>query len=705
MSTWNLRPEMSVDEYHPFIEAVLPRVKGFSYIWFNLQARKRRHYKKHEKRMTPMEERVVKEELMNDKPELKQKWASRLLAKLRKDIRPECRENFVLSVTGKKPPMCILSNPDQKGKMRRIDCLRQADKVWRLDLVMVVLFKAIPLESTDGERLVKSPNCTNHTLCVQPHHMGISVRELDMYLANFIMQSPERSLSESDTLSVGSGSDPDLQMSVLNGQENHHMFSSTGVFTALELRRITQVPILMGGGDTGLGSALNLSELPSPTYYANSYANNVHPGLVGSQTMGGLRRNIPLSLTHGNKRIKRNSTTMSSADDEVDSIGEEGDNMGGYYGRSPANSLSSHSSGWHSDMDAGASPGIHSPNMNKPKAGLPNAQSPTGSRPGGIKIERDGSMSACTLPDGSPQNVDPVCTSYLLPVGQPNLSYANMAPSPGPPSAGYYQNQLRVHSAPNQESAQLSDYVQLVSHQETQNHPVHVKTGAAVGNANSPTKIAGFIPTAMLPPPPPPPVARPVALTTSIGQMGTLSGVSNGASSNGNMSTSTTPLNLPSTSIFTSCPTTPPVSRSIMTSPFTVLGRPDNSYVHSQQQMLSYQNISPVNISPTSLSLLTSPVATPRSTPRSTPIPRWNAPLVSIDESSDYSLMSIAAQEAFLQFVAEADLSGRMIFSKAQSMMAAGVSEDVLLNQEARFVPVMNSEPMDTGQNNVPSSK
>ncbi|XP_041476079.1 nuclear factor 1 A-type-like isoform X4 [Lytechinus variegatus] len=682
MSTWNLRPEMSVDEYHPFIEAVLPRVKGFSYIWFNLQARKRRHYKKHEKRMTPMEERVVKEELMNDKPELKQKWASRLLAKLRKDIRPECRENFVLSVTGKKPPMCILSNPDQKGKMRRIDCLRQADKVWRLDLVMVVLFKAIPLESTDGERLVKSPNCTNHALCVQPHHMGVSVRELDMYLANFIMQSPERSLSESDTLSVGSGSDPDLQMSVLNGQENHHMFSSSGVFTALELRRITQVPILMGGGDTGLGSALNLSELPSPTYYANSYANNVHPGLGAGQNMGGLRRNIPLSLTHGNKRIKRNSTTMSSADDEVDSIGEEGDNMGGFYGRSPANSLSSHSSGWHSDMDAGASPGIHSPNMSKPKAGLPNAQSPTGSRPGGIKIERDGSMSACTLPDGSPQNVDPVCTSYLLPVGQPNLSYANMAPSPGPPSSGYYQNQLRVHSAANQESAQLSDYVQLVSHQDTtQNHPVHVKTGAAVGNANSPTKIAGFIPTAMLPPPPPPPVARPVALTTSIGQMGTLSGVSNGASStaNGNMSTSTTPLNLPSTSILTSCPTTPPVSRSIMTSPFTVLGRPDNSFVHSQQQMLSYPNISPVNISPTSLSLLTSPVATPRSTPRSTPIPRWNAPLISIDESSDYSLMS--------------------------SMMPGGVSEDSLLNQEARFVPVMNSEPMDTGQNNVPSSK
>ncbi|XP_020906149.1 uncharacterized protein LOC110244286 isoform X2 [Exaiptasia diaphana] len=338
------------DEIHSFIESLLPHVKSFAYTWFNLQARKRKHYKKHEVRMTPAEEKRCKEELDAEAPEIKTKWASRLLGKLRKDINDECREEFVTAIAGAKPGSscrCVISKHDQKGKMRRIDCLRQADKVWRLDLVMVILFRGIPLESTDGERLGKSEHCHHPGLCVLPNHITVTVRELDLYLTNFMCTRDHK--EDSDTQNSAPNSPADQQARIQRLSRDNNLVLS-GVFTVTELYRCSKTPIRYGSNQ---GLVLGFD---SPPYVPETNLEQRFPQALNIQS-----RTDPHELRY---RKKRTLSSISSVDEDI--IDDD-------YVHSPSG-FSPQNSGWPGDIDAGMvqSPVIPFPVKIKPE------QNPTG---------------------------------------------------------------------------------------------------------------------------------------------------------------------------------------------------------------------------------------------------------------------------------------------------------------------------------------
>lgn len=620
------------DEIHSFIEALLPHVKAFAYTWFNLQARKRKHYKKHEVRMTPDEERRCKEELDAEAPEVKQKWASRLLAKLRKDIRQECREDFVMSVVGNKPGSscrCVISNPDQKGKMRRIDCLRQADKVWRLDLVMVILFRGIPLESTDGERLGKSQHCQNHTLCVLPNHITVTVRELDLFLANFMCNREHKQDSNSPVRSSG---DPDSHQ--IGTEQN---LVSSGVFTVAELYTYARTPIKC----VSSSHSLMLSDLESPPY--------------GD---GGLEQRFPNAVSIHPRpdaydlRYRKRSRTISSVSSVDEDCDDDDRDSTGLYVQSPA-SFSSQGSNWQND-DSGSSV-IHSPMVPYP-AKIKPEQNCTGYSP---MENHHSAITCCNV--NEPQS--PAVTSYSGQTQQLHLrqmrdcnmndtSYIMQLASapkghvqascglvPQLPQQGFTfrlpmpnAHIPSVGSAPCRTGAP-SDFIQLLERPRSSSAPNgrHIVPGTS----------------AVIPPP----------LTRSPSSNSIIQ--STGSSSYNAAEPRHSPVHQQQQSPVSTSPSkTSPPSGITLNTTVQIIQSPTNnpnggasSYSNHNQQVFSYPNLPPGCLSAVSPSLPMSLFTSPGNTPRGSIPPRWPtaiqvAPIsssgnvASEEESTDYQMVS-----------------------------------------------------------------
>ncbi|XP_026472637.1 nuclear factor 1 A-type isoform X2 [Ctenocephalides felis] len=616
--------------------------------------------------MSLEEERHCKDELQNEKAEVKQKWASRLLGKLRKDITQECREDFVLSITGKRPAMCVLSNPDQKGKMRRIDCLRQADKVWRLDLVMVILFKAIPLESTDGERLEKNSDCSQPGLCVNPYHINVSVRELDLYLANFINSHDTLSGSCYNSKKEEERKHKAYAHNPYNGVICNDIILATGVFSSRELWKLSKASILQdtsgemqsiklehgGGGAGGGGSGV----VSSGAYYCNSYSSPVSVSVPAPSTPGApspqdrLPQSAAIVVSGGYSENFTDPRTMhmstspllrSSGGSKVDACPSPPPMSGVFPTVLSRPGDSSHDSLAMQRSYPGHARLLVQGRTNDDVSGLSHITSGLVSSPSQV-----GSTAAIFYqhsPGGGGNGASGAGNGVVSQGGNGSDSLHAGHGS----TVKYADSQVNGHDT-------LSDFVTFVC-QEAENGTQGAQFGMQVqsGLSRSPKATQYGQYSAMLPPPPLPPMARPVAIIRSTADLASSPPASVTPPDDGSSPHDQQDHNsvLQShTDMTPSPPVSPRKSPSRIPSPYSAgpagatAGR-DYAFNHfhgQPAQLFSYPAISSMSgmsgvISPTNLSLYGTPVSAARSAARGA-VPRWNPPFITLEE--DFGMMT-----------------------------------------------------------------
>ncbi|CAG5135889.1 unnamed protein product, partial [Candidula unifasciata] len=397
--------------------------------------------------------------------------------------------------------------------------------------------------------------------------------------------------------------------SIQSGLSGNDSIFATGVFSSSELLRLTRASIMMM--PNGSHPLIPQGRMDSPSYYNYSPQDHGQPTMV---SMHALAMNngqsyvfCPTGIQH--KKLKRGHlNSMSSLDEDGESV-EEDDHLNDYYSKMAGGGggLGHHPS-WQGDhMDQGGSQcqTMHSPHMMIPI--IPKQE------PGYAPLSPSSAMGGQHSRSLVPTPPRPMSTHTP---GMISCTHApGMISSACTPGLGHMvMSGQQVIKYENQQNDTLNDFVTLVC-QEAQNSQNH--SGQNSPPVRSPNRLPHFFSPGMLPPPPPPPpssLARPVPLlqisdchTVLSGHVSVTSAGNNSvhhAASQGSMSGS---------------PTTPPV--------------------------FTYPSMSPVNavsgvISPTTLSLITSPVATPRTTPRSTPVPRWASNFISVDENMEYSMLA-----------------------------------------------------------------